>query len=85
MRLVGGGHPGLALDPPQKIRRGRDAAEDGADMPFAGDAGGNRAGAVLREDDAEPALRLKYSKSTVAYREVPGIVKPGGGFEEPIV
>jgi hypothetical protein len=64
VRLVSGGHPGLALDPPQKIGRGRDAAEHGADMPFAGDAGGNRAGTVLRDDDTEALLRFYMDRST---------------------
>lgn len=80
VRLMGSGHPGLALDPPQKIRRGRDAAKDSADMPFAGNARGNRAGGVLRDDESEPLLRLENTKAVMAYCEVPRIGKPGRGF-----
>jgi hypothetical protein len=65
VRLVGSGHPRLTLDAAKKISRGRNAAaHNGADMPFAGDARGNRAGAVFGDDDAKPPLRLYMDRST---------------------
>jgi hypothetical protein len=62
---VGRGHPGLALDAAKKISRDRNAAaHNGADMPFAGDARGNRAAGILRNDDAKAPLRLYMDRST---------------------
>src|SRR5262249_46536254 len=39
--LPGGGHPGLPFNAAQEIRRGRDAPENGAHMPFGSDARGH--------------------------------------------
>jgi hypothetical protein len=62
-RIVSGGHPGLPPDAPQEIRGRGNPAENGAHMPFGGNARRDRAGA-LSEHDAEALFGLYMDRST---------------------
>jgi hypothetical protein len=82
--LAGRRHPGLAFDAAEKVRSGGDAAKNGADMPFGGNARGNRARA-LAEHGSEALFGLENANAMVAHREMALVGKPGSGLEKPAV
>ena len=77
---MGGGHPGLALDTPQKIYCGGDPTEHGADVPFADDSCRDRMGSTLPEHDAPVLLSLENSEAVVTHGIMPFVVKPVCGL-----